>query len=115
MLKVEVDTFVMIMYFLNDKWEPYYITVGFFETINTFGNSMALEVNDVLEKYGFKFQIITYIKDEGGNLNTMTNALISTISYETLTCKHNLWGHVGGMQCQSALNMLQMMHRFLSD
>jgi hypothetical protein len=58
---------------------------------------MALEVNDVLEKYGFKFQIITYIKDEGGNLNTMTNALISTISCEILSLQTpfvgSCWGH----------------------
>jgi len=36
---------------------------------------MALQINDVLAKYGLNVQIITYVKDEGGNLNTMTNAL----------------------------------------
>jgi hypothetical protein len=40
--KVRVDTFVMIMYFLNDKWEFCHIIVGFFETINTSRNAMAL-------------------------------------------------------------------------
>jgi hypothetical protein len=45
---------------------------------------MALQINDVLAKYGVNVQIITYVKDEGGNLNTMTNALPSIVSYETL-------------------------------
>jgi len=53
MSRVGVDTFVMIVHFLNNKWEPYHIIVGFFETINIFGNAMALKVNDVLAKYGF--------------------------------------------------------------
>lgn len=84
MLRAKVDTFVLIVHFLNDKWEPCHIRIGFFETKNTFGNAMALQINDVLAKYGVNVQIITYVKDEGGNLNTMTNALPSVVSYETL-------------------------------
>ncbi len=30
MLRAGVDTFVMIVHFLNNKWEPYHIIVGFF-------------------------------------------------------------------------------------
>jgi hypothetical protein len=37
-----VDIFVLIFHFLNDKWEPCHVTIGFFETTNTFGSSMAL-------------------------------------------------------------------------
>ncbi len=42
MSKAEMDTFVMIMHFQNNKWEPYHITVSFFETIDIFRNAMAL-------------------------------------------------------------------------
>ncbi len=85
MLKVKMDTFVMTMHFLNDKWEPYHITIDFFEIVDTFGNAMALQVNDVLAKYGFNTQIIAYVKDERGNINTMTNALTFIVSCETLS------------------------------
>jgi hypothetical protein len=45
---------------------------------------MTLQVNDVLAQYGLNIQIIAYVKDEGGNLNTMTNALTFVASCETL-------------------------------
>jgi hypothetical protein len=58
---------------------------------------MALQVNDVLAKYGFNPQIIAYVKDEGGNFNTMRNALTSTIYYEALSLQTpfvgSCWGH----------------------
>jgi hypothetical protein len=66
MPKAKMDTFVMIMHFLNDKWEPCHITIGFFEIVNTSGNAMALQINDVLAKYGLNLRIIAYVNDEGG-------------------------------------------------
>jgi hypothetical protein len=35
MSKGGMDTFVYIMHFLNEKWEPCHVTIGFFETTNT--------------------------------------------------------------------------------
>jgi len=55
---VKVDTFVLIVHFLNDKWEPCHVTIGFFETKNTFGNAMAMQINDVLAKYELNVQIL---------------------------------------------------------
>ncbi len=108
-----MDTFVTIMHFLNNKWESCHIIVGFFETINTFGNAMALQVNVVLAKYGLNTQIIAYVKDEGDNLNTMTNALTSIVSCETLGLQTpfvgSCWGHV------MSKYVLQMMLSFLLD
>jgi len=72
------------LHFFNNKWEPYHIIVGFSETINIFGNAMALKVNDVFAKYGLNVWVITYVKDEGVNLNTMTNALTYVVSCEAL-------------------------------
>jgi hypothetical protein len=115
MSRARVDTFVMIVHFLNEKWEPCHITVGFFETIDLFGNAMALQVNDVFAKYGFNIQIIAYVKDEGGDLNTMTNALTYVVSYETLGLQTPFVRSCWGMQCQSVFNMLQMMLRFILD
>ncbi len=53
---------------------------------------MALQVNEVFAKHGFNAWVIEYIKDEGGNLSTMTIALTYVVSCEVLgltTC----WGH----------------------
>jgi hypothetical protein len=36
MFKVGMDTFVFIVHFLNDKWEPCNVTIGFFETTKNF-------------------------------------------------------------------------------
>jgi hypothetical protein len=84
MSRARVDTFVMIVYFLNDKWKPCHIAINFLETANTSGNAMALQVNDVFAKHGLNAQIITYVKDERVNFNTMTNVLISIVSCEAL-------------------------------
>ncbi len=37
-----VDTFVLIVHFLNDKWEPCHVTIGFFYITNTSGSAMVL-------------------------------------------------------------------------
>jgi hypothetical protein len=44
---VGMDTFVFIVHFLNDKWEPCHVTIGFFETTKNFKIVMALQVNEV--------------------------------------------------------------------
>jgi hypothetical protein len=42
-----VNKFVLIVHFLNDKWEPCHVTIGFFEIVDTFRNAMILQMNDV--------------------------------------------------------------------
>jgi len=37
-----IDTFVLIVHFLNDKWEPCHVIVKFFETVDTSRNAMAI-------------------------------------------------------------------------
>lgn len=45
MSKGNVNTFIFIMHFLNNKQESYHLTIGFFEITNTFENAMILQVN----------------------------------------------------------------------
>jgi len=61
--------------FFNHNWEPGHITIGLFETTNTFGATMAIQVNDVLTTYGLNVKILAHVKNEGNNLTTMTIAL----------------------------------------
>jgi hypothetical protein len=39
---------------------------------------------DLLDAYGLRNNIIIYVKDEGSNLNTLTNALKFVVKCETL-------------------------------
>jgi hypothetical protein len=41
MSKAKMNTFVYIVHVLNEKWEPCHVTIGFFETTNTYGNAIV--------------------------------------------------------------------------
>jgi hypothetical protein len=73
MSKGGVDTFVFVVHFLNDKWEPCHVTINFFETTHTSRNAMAMHVNNVLAKHGLNIVVFAYVKDERNNLATMTS------------------------------------------
>jgi hypothetical protein len=92
-----VDTFVFIVHFLNDKWEPCDVTIAFFEILDTSRNAITLQVNDVLAKHGFNACILAYFKDEGSNLSIMTSTLASVVSCEILGLLApfvgSYWGH----------------------
>jgi hypothetical protein len=45
-----INIFILIVHFLNNKWKPCHVIVGFFETIETIGNALALQVNDLFTK-----------------------------------------------------------------
>jgi hypothetical protein len=66
MSKGGVNTFVLIVHFLNGKWEPCHVTIIFFEIADTFGSAMALQMNDVLAKHGFNVHFLAYVKNELG-------------------------------------------------
>jgi hypothetical protein len=85
-----VGIFVPIVHFLNDKWEPCDVIIGFFEIIDTSRNPMALQVNDVLAKHGLDAHVLAYVKNEGSNLSIMTFALSSVVSCEMLGLWHRL-------------------------
>jgi hypothetical protein len=103
-----VDTFVLIAHFLNDKWKSYHIILGFKKNIDTFGNPMVLQVNDLLSKHGLNVCVIAWVKNEGGNLSSMIYVLTYVVFYEIFclftpfvqTC----WGHVMFKNCQYATN-----------
>jgi hypothetical protein len=103
MFRMGVDTFILIVHFLNDKWEPCHVTIGFFEIVETFGNAMALQVNEVFAKHGFNVWVIVYVKDEGDNFSTMTTALISVVLCEILGLTTPFvgacWGHAMSKCC----------------
>jgi hypothetical protein len=43
-----------------------------------------LQVNEVFAKHGLNVQVIIYVKEEGGDLSTMTTILTSIVSGRVL-------------------------------
>jgi hypothetical protein len=48
MLKRIVHTFVLIVQFLDDKWELCHVTMGFLKIVETIKGVLALQMNDLL-------------------------------------------------------------------
>ncbi len=57
---------------------------GNFEATNMFGIAMVVWVKDLLSSYNILDKLIAYVKDEGGNLSTLTQALTLVVSYGPL-------------------------------
>jgi len=79
MSKVGHDIFALVIYFLKDDWQPKHIIFGLFEPIDTTGQTLVKNLTKLLDNYALRRKIITYVKDEGSNLNTMTTSLKSII------------------------------------
>jgi len=93
-----VHTFILIVHFLNHNWELGHVIISLFEIVETFGVAMAIQMNEVLATYVLNVKIMAYVKDEGNNLITMTNALIFVVSCKllglTMPFIGSCWGHV---------------------
>jgi hypothetical protein len=73
----KIVCFALLINFLGFYWKPKQITLGLFETIKT-------TRQDLLDANGLRNKIITYVKDEGSNLNTLTSVLKFAVKCETL-------------------------------
>jgi hypothetical protein len=83
----KVDTFVFIVHFVSELWEPCHVTIGFLESVKTFGNPMALQVNEILVKHVF------HVKNWVWHIH--------------------LWVHVGGMLCLNVVNIPLIILKFM--
>jgi hypothetical protein len=58
-----------------------------FEIIDTSRKTLIKNLIELLKKYNLREKIITYVKDEGFNLNTMTSTLKTIISCDIVSLK----------------------------
>ncbi len=79
MFKSDMDTFALIINYLNDFCTPMHATIDLFEVHETTKLSMAL-----FEKYELMHYVIVFVKDEGNNLMFMATSLHSIIDCHTL-------------------------------
>ncbi len=86
------DVFDLVMNFFESTWKPKQMTFGLFENVETTWQALARNLIDLLDAYGLRNKIITYVKDEGSNLNTLTNALKFVVKCESLGSEENSQG-----------------------
>jgi hypothetical protein len=53
--------------------------MGFFKTIKTIKNVLALQMNDLFAKDKLNVYVLAYVKNEGNNLSTMNFVLTSIV------------------------------------
>jgi hypothetical protein len=80
MSRLDYDTFVMVVSFINSFLKLTHVIVRIFEVQNTIDGTMESQVKILLDSFGLLDKVIIYIKNEGSNLNTLTNALKYVVS-----------------------------------
>jgi hypothetical protein len=67
---------------------------------------LARNLIELLDAYGLRNKIISYVKDEGSKLNTLNNVLEFVVKCETLGLEESFqgtyFGHVFSKACQYA-------------
>ncbi len=77
-----------------------------FEVTKITGKTLVNNLTKLFDQYGLRNKIITYVKDEGSNLNIMTIVLKSIVKCEVFGLDENLqgacFGHAFSKACQYA-------------
>jgi hypothetical protein len=77
-----------------------------FEAVKTIRQALTKNFIQLLYAYGLRNKIKAYVKDEGSNLNTLTNVVESIVKCETSNLEENFEGtyfdHVFSKVCQYA-------------
>jgi hypothetical protein len=80
MSSVGYNKFVMVVSFINNSWDPTHLIIGVFKMKNITSVARENEVKILLHSFDLVDKTIVYDKDEGLNLNTLTNALKFIVS-----------------------------------
>jgi len=103
-----MDTFALVINYLNESWMPQHFTIGLFEVHETIGLSMANQLCSLLEKYDLMHRMIAFVKDEGSNLMSMAIALHSIFYCRPLKLQWDYegtcFGHIMSKACHYATN-----------
>jgi hypothetical protein len=65
------------------------VIIGLFEATKTLKQALAKSLTKLLDKYGVRKKIITYVKDERSNLNAMIGALKFVVNCESFGLKES--------------------------
>jgi hypothetical protein len=84
MNQIGFNTFALVVNFIDDAWVLKHVNVDIFKTPNIAGATLVEIIKPLLAKFKFTHTIITYVKDEGSNLNTLTVIAYIIVSCESL-------------------------------
>ncbi len=68
MFRGSVDTFALVINYLNESWMPQHVTIGLFEVHETIGLFVVGQMCSLFEKYDLMHRMIAFVKDENINL-----------------------------------------------
>jgi hypothetical protein len=98
-----VDTFALVINYLNESWMPHHVTIGLFEVHETTRLSMINQLCSLLEKYDLMHCMIAFVKSEGNNLMSMATTLHSIVDCRPLklqrVCEGMCFGHIMSKAC----------------
>jgi hypothetical protein len=81
---------------------------GTFEANDMLRIAVAMQVKDILSSYNLLDKLFAYVKDEGGNLSTLAQAMSFVVSCVHLVVitpyQGSYFGHVFSKSCQYATN-----------
>jgi TRAP-type mannitol/chloroaromatic compound transport system permease large subunit len=70
-----MDTFALVINYLNESRIPQHFTIALFEVHGSTGFSMVSHLHSLLEKYDLMHHMITIMKNEGSNLMFMATTV----------------------------------------
>jgi hypothetical protein len=70
-----VDTFALVINYLDECWIPRHHIVGLFEVQKTNGSAMVLQPQVLLENFGLIHHVFVFMKDENKILGSMATTL----------------------------------------
>jgi hypothetical protein len=77
------NVLVLVIKILGFDWKLKQVTLSLFEDAETTRQALARNLIGLLDAYGLRNKIITYVKDKSLNLNTLTSALKYVVKYGT--------------------------------
>jgi hypothetical protein len=96
--------FALFVNFLDANWQPKQVIIGLFETTETIGQALVVNLSNFLDSFGLTNKIIEFVKDEGVNLNAMTLTLKFVVSCDNLGLDESFngscFGHAFPKVCQ---------------
>ncbi len=74
-----MDTFALVINYLNDSWTPMHVTIGLFKVHEIRWFSIVGQLHTSLKKYDLMNCVIAFVKVENNNLMSMVIQLHSII------------------------------------
>jgi hypothetical protein len=84
MSKGKMDTFALVINYLNNFWNLIHVSVGLFEVHEITWFSIVGQLHTLLEKLDLMHYVIAFVKNEGSNLMFMATTLHSIVDCQPL-------------------------------